>query len=140
LTASAAFQNDADVASSLFQTTMTAQIAVIFKQGADMAKTLADLQAQLDAIRATETGEATALSSMGNALVATNTALDTIVTKLQNLPPAGVLTQEQLDAAVADATDIAARASANSSIAVDEATQAVAESVKAQSAADTTTP
>lgn len=79
--------------------------------------TLADLTAQLDAISASESAEAAQLSTLG-------TALSTIITDLQNLPPAGVLTQADLDAAVQHATDIAASAATNVATASAEATQA----------------
>ncbi len=89
---------------------------IIQKDGLIMS-TLADLNAQLDAISASETAEAAQLTTMG-------TALTTIITDLHNLPPAGVLTQAELDAAVQHATDVAAAAAANVATTAAESAQA----------------
>lgn len=79
--------------------------------------TLADLNAQLDAISASEAAEAQTLASLGSALT-------TIITDLQNLPPVGVLTQAELDDVVQKATDAATASATNAAQAVSEASQA----------------
>lgn len=77
--------------------------------------TLADLTAQFNALAATNTAEAANLATL-------TTALTTIISDLQNLPPAGVLTQAELDAAVQSATDVASAAAANAAqVAADNA-------------------
>jgi hypothetical protein len=82
-----------------------------------LMSTLADLTAQLDAISASESAEAASLSALG-------TALGTIISDLQSLPPVGVLTQDQLDAVVQKATDDATAAATNAATGAAESTQA----------------
>jgi hypothetical protein len=79
--------------------------------------TLDDLNAQLDAIAASESAEAASLAALG-------AALTTIITDLQNLPPAGKLTQAELDAVVQKATDTATAAAANAATSAAESSQA----------------
>ncbi|HXI34825.1 MAG TPA: hypothetical protein VNH63_12125 [Gemmatimonadales bacterium] len=79
--------------------------------------TLDDLNAQLDAIRASDSAEADSLATLG-------TALTTIIADLQALPAANVLTQDQLDAVVQKATDAATAAAANVATAAAESAQA----------------
>ncbi len=79
--------------------------------------TLADLNTQLDAIKASETAEQASLATLG-------TALTTIITDLQALPPVGVLTQADLDAVVQKATDDATAAASNAATGAAQSTQA----------------
>lgn len=79
--------------------------------------TVDDLNAQLDAIKASESAEADSLASLG-------TALGTIISDLQNLPPVGVLTQDQLDAVVQKATDDATAAAQNAATGASQSAQA----------------
>ncbi len=94
-----------------------AALNVIAQKEVTIMASLADLNAQLDAISASESAEAASLASLG-------TALGTIITDLQNLPPVGVLTQADLDAVVQKATDDATAAAANAATSSAESTQA----------------
>lgn len=78
---------------------------------------LADLNEKLDSIKASESAEAASLATLGS-------ALGTIITDLQNLPPVGVLTQADLDAVVQKATDDATAAAANAATGSSESAQA----------------
>lgn len=123
LAASADWQNATLLSLSLTQPAVAAQLTALFKQGASImatnAFTAADLEAKLAEIAAFESADTTALQTMG-------TALSTIVADLQALPPAGAITQAELDAAVQKATDVASVAAANAATIVAQSAQATA--------------
>lgn len=98
-----------------------------------MANTAADLTAELDNLKATVQSEAGAEVTLGN-------ALDAIIAKLNTLPPAGVMTQAELDAAVSEATTIATEATANAASLAAAAGKAVDANTPVTPPAPTPTP
>lgn len=84
----------------------------------EVVATLADLNTQLDAIKASESAEAASLATLG-------AALGTIISDLQTLPPVGTLTQADFDAVVQKATDDATAAAANAATGAAQSTQAM---------------
>ena len=94
---------------SLLYHSVRNQLIITQNQEVLMA-TIAELQTQLDAIKASETAEATSLTALG-------TALTQIIALLQAEPSVP-------DAIVQKATDIAAAAAANTASAAAKASQA----------------
>jgi hypothetical protein len=116
---SADYNNSVLQALSLSQPDVARQLTTLLQEGLATMANVDDLNAKLNEIAATEGADTTALQGMG-------TALTTIIAELAALPPAGVLTQEQLDAAVARATDVAHAAADNAATIVAQSAQATA--------------